>query len=140
MRHSGRDSMRDVFVCDAVRTPIGRFGGALAKVRADDLAAAPIKALMARHSGIDWSALDEVIFGCANQAGEDNRNVARMALLLAGLPDEVPGFTVNRLCASGLEAAVQGARAIRVGEADLVVAGGVESMTRAPWSVAKPPE
>src|SRR5881409_4173974 len=113
--------MRDVCICDAVRTPIGRFGGSLAKVRADDLAAVPIKALMARHPGLDWAEVDEVYFGCANQAGEDNRNVARMALLLAGLPDEVPGVTVNRLCASGLEAAVQGARAIRVGEADLVV-------------------
>src|ERR1700716_1816219 len=130
----------DVFLCDAVRTPIGRYGGALARVRTDDLAAIPIRALMGRNPKVDWSALDEVIFGCANQAGEDNRNVARMALLLAGLPDEVPGFTVNRLCASGLEAAVQGARAIRVGEADLIVAGGVESMTRAPWSVAKPSE
>src|SRR5512140_313919 len=103
-RHSGRDSMRDVFVCDAVRTPIGRFGGSLAKVRVDDLAATPIKALMARHPKLDWSAVDEVYYGCANQAGEDNRNVARMALLLAGLPDSVPGITVNRLCSSGLNA------------------------------------
>src|SRR5471030_3505623 len=126
--------MGDVFVCDAIRTPIGRFGGALAKVRADDLAAAPIKALMARHPGLDWAAVDEVYFGCANQAGEDNRNVARMALLLAGLPESVPGATLNRLCASGLEAAVQAARAIRTGEMEICIAGGVESMTRAPWS------
>src|SRR5450631_597526 len=105
--------MRDVFVCDAVRTPIGRFGGSLAKVRADDLAATPIKALMARHPGLDWADLDEVYFGCANQAGEDNRNVARMALLLAGLPDSIPGITVNRLCASGLNAVGAAAQAIR---------------------------
>src|SRR5256714_13911560 len=104
MRHSGRDSMRDVFVCDAVRTPIGRFGGSLAKVRTDDLAATPIKALVARHPDLDWSEVDEVFFGCANQAGEDNRNVARMALLLAGLPETVPGQTLNPLCASGLDA------------------------------------
>src|SRR5215469_11094132 len=103
-RHSGRKPMRDVFVCDAVRTPIGRFGGSLAKVRTDDLAAAPIKALVAKHQELDWSSLDEVFFGCANQAGEDNRNVARMALLLAGLPESVPGQTLNRLCASGLDA------------------------------------
>src|SRR5262249_47519599 len=103
-RHSGRTTMRDVFICDAVRTPIGRFGGSLAKVRADDLAATPIKALMAKHPKLDWSQVDEVFFGCANQAGEDNRNVARMALLLAGLPDSVPGQTLNRLCASGLDA------------------------------------
>src|SRR3569833_3961265 len=107
--------MRDVFICDAVRTPIGRFGGALAKARADDLAAAPIKALMAKHPKLDWAQVDEVCFGCANQAGEDNRNVARMALLLAGLPDSVPGVTVNRLCASGLDAVGQAARAIRSG-------------------------
>ena len=103
--------MRDVFICDAVRTPIGRYGGALARVRADDLAVAPIKALMARNSKVDWSRLDEVFFGCANQAGEDNRNVARMALLLAGLPDSVPGITVNRLCASGLNAVGEAGRA-----------------------------
>src|ERR1700724_1784386 len=118
MRHSRRRSMRDVrdvYVCDAVRTPIGRFGGALAKVRADDLAATPIKALMARHPKLDWSSLDEVYFGCANQAGEDNRNVARMALLLAGLPDSVPGQTLNRLCASGLDAVGAAGRAIRAG-------------------------
>src|SRR5947199_1688494 len=132
--------MRDVFICDAVRTPIGRFGGSLAKVRADDLAAAPIKALMAKHPNLDWSQVDEVFFGCANQAGEDNRNVARMALLLAGLPDSVPGVTLNRLCASGLEACVQAARAVRLGDMELCVAGGVESMTRAPWVVMKPPD
>src|SRR3982751_167973 len=137
MRHSGRASMRDVFVCDAVRTPIGRFGGSLAKVRADDLAAAPIKALMARHPTLDWSDLDEVYFGCANQAGEDNRNVARMSLLLAGLPVTVPGATVNRLCGSGLQAVIDGARAIAAGDADLVIAGGVESMTRAPLVMPK---
>jgi acetyl-CoA acyltransferase len=130
--------MADVFVCDAVRTPIGRFGGALAKVRADDLAAAPIKALMARHPGLDWSQVDEVYFGCANQAGEDNRNVARMASLLAGFPTTVTGATVNRLCGSSLEAAIQATRAIRCGDASLVIAGGVESMSRAPWVLLKP--
>ena len=129
--------MRDVFLCDAVRTPIGRFGGALAKVRADDLAAIPLKALMARNPKVDWAALDEVAFGCANQAGEDNRNVARMALLLAGLPDSVPGVTLNRLCASGLDAVGQSARAIRSGEIDFALAGGVESMTRAPLVMGK---
>src|SRR5438105_9109399 len=140
MRHSGRDSMRDVFVCDAVRTPIGRFGGSLAKVRADDLAAAPIKALMARHSKLDWSAVDEVYLGGANQAGEDNGNVARMALLLAGLPDTVPGATLNRLCASGLDAVGAAGRAIRSGEIDFAIAGGVESMTRAPFVMGKASE
>src|SRR5713101_9050219 len=130
--------MRDAYICDAARTPIGRYGGALAKVRTDDLAAVPIRALVARNAKADWSRLDDVYFGCANQAGEDNRNVARMALLLAGLPDHVPGVTLNRLCASGLEAAVQAARAIRLGDMELCVAGGVESMTRAPWAVAKP--
>src|SRR3977135_2298463 len=129
--------MGDVFVCDAVRTPIGRFGGSLAKVRTDDLAAAPIKALMARHPKLDWSALDEVYFGCANQAGEDNRNVARMALLLAGLPETVPGATVNRLCASGLDAVGSAARAIRSGEISFAIAGGVESMSRAPLVMGK---
>src|SRR6201994_2482700 len=129
--------MADVFVCDAVRTPIGRFGGSLAKVRADDLAAAPIKALMAKHPNLDWKAVDEVYFGCANQAGEDNRNVARMALLLAGMPDSVPGQTLNRLCASGLDAVGAGARAIRAGEIDFAIAGGVESMTRAPFVMGK---
>src|SRR5262245_43246173 len=133
-------SMRDVFICDAVRTPIGRYGGALAKVRTDDLAAVPIKALMQRHSALDWSRLDEVYLGCANQAGEDNRNVARMALLLAGLPDSIPGVTVNRLCASGLQAVGDAARAIRAGEIDLAIAGGVESMTRAPFVMGKAQE
>ena len=129
--------MREVFICDAVRTPIGRYGGALAKVRTDDLAAVPIRALVARNQEADWSRLDEVIFGCANQAGEDNRNVARMALLLAGLPDSVPGLTVNRLCASGLNAVGDAARAIRAGEVDFAIAGGVESMTRAPFVMGK---
>jgi 3-oxoadipyl-CoA thiolase len=132
--------MRDVFICDAVRTPIGRYGGALAKVRADDLAALPIKALMTRNPKVDWSALDEVFYGCANQAGEDNRNVARMALLLAGLPDSVPGITVNRLCASGLNAVGEAARGIRAGEIDFAIAGGVESMTRAPMVLGKAAE
>jgi 3-oxoadipyl-CoA thiolase len=132
--------MRDVFICDAVRTPIGRYGGALAKVRTDDLAAAPIKALIARNAKADWSRLDEVFFGCANQAGEDNRNVARMGLLLAGLPDTVPGLTINRLCASGLNAVGDAARAIRTGEMDFAIAGGVESMTRAPFVTGKTSE
>jgi len=133
-------SPRDAVIVDGLRTPVGKVRGALAPVRPDDLGGHAIRSLLSRTRIGPSKEIDEVIFGCANQAGEDNRNVARMALLLAGLPDEVPGFTVNRLCASGLEAAVQGARAIRVGEADLVVAGGVESMTRAPWSVAKPSE
>jgi 3-oxoadipyl-CoA thiolase len=128
---------RDVFLCDAVRTPIGRYGGALAKVRADDLAAIPIKALIRRNPNVDWAALDEVVLGCANQAGEDNRNVARMAALLAGLPDHVPGVTVNRLCASGLNAVGDAARAIRSGEIDFAIAGGIESMTRAPFVMGK---
>jgi 3-oxoadipyl-CoA thiolase len=132
--------MRDVFICDAVRTPIGRYGGSLARVRADDLAARPIKALMVRNPKVDWSRLDEVFLGCANQAGEDNRNVARMALLLAGLPDCVPGITLNRLCASGLNAVGEAARAIRSGEIDLAIAGGVESMTRAPLVMGKATE
>jgi 3-oxoadipyl-CoA thiolase len=132
--------MRDVFICDAVRTPIGRYGGSLARVRADDLAARPIQAVMARNPKADWSRLDEVFFGCANQAGEDNRNVARMALLLAGLPDSVPGITVNRLCASGLNAVGEAARAIRSGEIDFAIAGGVESMTRAPLVMGKATE
>src|ERR1043165_8336082 len=123
---------REAFICDAVRTPIGRYGGSLAKVRTDDLAAIPIKALLARHPKIDWEKHEEVYFGCANQAGEDNRNVARMALLLAGLPASVPGVTLNRLCASGLEAVGTAARAIRGGEMEFAIAGGVESMTRAP--------
>jgi len=129
--------MTQAFVCDAVRSPIGRFGGALAAVRTDDLAAHPISALMARNPGVDWAALDDVIYGCANQAGEDNRNVARMASLIAGLPVSVPGATVNRLCGSGLEATSQAARAIRCGEAGFVLAGGVESMSRAPFVMAK---
>ncbi len=128
---------RDVFLCDAVRTPIGRYGGALAKVRTDDLAAVPLKALVKRNPKVDWEAIDEVVFGCANQAGEDNRNVARMALLLAGFPSSVPGVTVNRLCASGLNAVGDAARAIRSGEIELAVAGGVESMTRAPFVMGK---
>jgi 3-oxoadipyl-CoA thiolase len=129
--------MREVFVCDAARTAIGRFGGVLGKVRADDLAAVPITALVARNKKADWSRLDDVFFGCANQAGEDNRNVARMALLLAGLPDSIPGITVNRLCASGLNAVGDAARAIRTGEMDFAIAGGVESMTRAPFVMGK---
>jgi 3-oxoadipyl-CoA thiolase len=131
---------REAFLCDAVRTPIGRYGGALAKVRTDDLAAAPIKALMARNPKVDWEKLEEVYFGCANQAGEDNRNVARMALLLAGLPASVPGITLNRLCASGLEAVGTAARAIRAGEMEFAIAGGVESMTRAPFVQGKAQE
>ncbi|HVV61583.1 MAG TPA: 3-oxoadipyl-CoA thiolase [Pseudolabrys sp.] len=132
--------MRDVFLCDAVRTPIGRYGGSLAKVRTDDLAAIPIKALMARNKKVDWEKVEDVYYGCANQAGEDNRNVARMALLLAGLPQSVPGVTLNRLCASGLEAVGTAARAIRAGEMDLAIAGGVESMTRAPFVQGKAQE
>jgi 3-oxoadipyl-CoA thiolase len=129
--------MTEAFICDTVRTPIGRFGGALAHVRADDLAAVPIKALMARNASVDWGALDEVFLGCANQAGEDNRNVARMAALLSGLPERVPGTTINRLCASGLDAVGTAARAIRSGELEFVIAGGVESMTRAPMVMGK---
>ena len=129
--------MNDVFICDAIRTPFGRYGGALASIRADDLAAIPIRALIDRNPNVDWSAVDDVIYGCANQAGEDNRNVARMALLLAGLPETVPGTTVNRLCGSSLDAIAIGARAIKSGEADLIIAGGVESMSRAPFVLAK---
>jgi 3-oxoadipyl-CoA thiolase len=132
--------MREAFICDTARTPIGRYGGALSKVRTDDLAAIPIRALTRRNPKADWTALDEVVLGCANQAGEDNRNVARMAALLAGLPDSVPGLTVNRLCASGLNAVGDAARAIRAGEAEFVVAGGVESMTRAPFVMGKAAE
>src|ERR1700719_2619463 len=132
--------MPEVFICDAARTPIGRYGGSLAKVRTDDLAAVPIKALVARNPKVDWSALDEVYFGCANQAGEDNRNVARMALLLAGLPVQIPGITINRLCASGLDAVGGAARAIRAGDIDMAIAGGVESMTRAPFVMGKAQE
>jgi hypothetical protein len=130
----------EAFVCDAVRTPIGRYAGALAPVRTDDLAAIPIKALLARHAGVDWGAVDDVWYGCANQAGEDNRNVARMAALLAGLPVDVPGTTINRLCGSGLDALGSAARAIRAGEAELAIAGGVESMSRAPFVMAKATE
>ncbi len=129
--------MRDAFICDALRTPIGRYGGALAAVRTDDLGAVPIKALIARHRDVDWARLDDVIYGCANQAGEDNRNVARMAALLAGLPTDVPGLTLNRLCGSGLDAVASAARMIRTGEAELVIAGGVESMSRAPFVIGK---
>src|SRR5207248_4495682 len=129
--------MNDAYICDAIRTPFGRYGGALASIRADDLAAIPIKALVDRNPKVDWGALDDVIYGCANQAGEDNRNVARMALLLAGLPVEVTGATVNRLCGSSLEAISLAARAIKSGEASLVIAGGVESMSRAPFVIAK---
>jgi 3-oxoadipyl-CoA thiolase len=129
--------MTEAFICDALRTPIGRYGGGLAGVRTDDLATLPIKAIMERHGSADWEAVDDVIYGCANQAGEDNRNVARMALLLAGLPASVPGSTVNRLCGSGMDAAVQAARAIRLGEASLAIAGGVESMSRSPFVLPK---
>jgi len=129
--------MTNAYICDAIRTPIGRYGGSLAAVRTDDLAAIPIAALMARNARVDWSALDDVTFGCANQAGEDNRNVARMALLLAGLPKEVPGSTVNRLCGSSMDAVAVASRAIKSGEADLVIAGGVESMSRAPFVAGK---
>ena len=129
--------MTEAFVCDAIRTPIGRYGGALSTIRADDLAALPIAALIERNPGVDWAAVDDVILGCANQAGEDNRNVARMAALLAGLPQSVGGITVNRLCASGLEAVGSAARAIRSGDADLLIAGGAESMSRAPFVMPK---
>jgi 3-oxoadipyl-CoA thiolase len=129
--------MKHAFICDAVRTPIGRYGGALATVRADDLATAPLRALIARNRQADWSQLDDVILGCANQAGEDNRNVARMALLLAGLPDSIPGVTVNRLCGSGMDAVGSAARAIAAGEIEFAIAGGVESMSRAPFVTGK---
>ena len=129
--------MQDAYIVDAIRTPIGRYGGALKDLRADDLGAIPIRELMRRHPEVDWNAVDDVIYGCANQAGEDNRNVARMAALLAGLPQEVPGSTVNRLCGSGLDAVGSAARAIRSGEARLLIAGGVESMTRAPFVMGK---
>ena len=128
--------MTEAFICDYIRTPIGRYGGALSTVRADDLGAVPLRALMARNA-MDWAAVDEVIFGCANQAGEDNRNVARMSALLAGLPTSVPGTTINRLCGSGMDAVITAARAIRAGEMDLVIAGGVESMSRAPFVMPK---
>lgn len=129
--------MTNVYICDYIRTPIGRFGGALAQVRADDLGAVPLRALAGRNPGMDLAAIDEVYYGCANQAGEDNRNVARMSLLLAGYPDVVPGTTMNRLCGSGMDAVIAGARAIKAGESDLVIAGGVESMTRAPFVLPK---
>ena len=129
--------MTDVFICDGIRTPIGRYGGALAAVRTDDLAAIPIKALMQRNPGVDWSAVDDLMLGCANQSGEDNRNVARMAALLAGLPQEVPASTINRLCGSGMNAVGLCANTIVSGEADLMIAGGVESMSRAPFVIAK---
>lgn len=129
--------MSEAFICDAVRTPVGRYGGALSGVRADDLAAVPLAALMARNPSVDWAGVDDIILGCANQAGEDNRNVARMAGLLAGLPIEVPGTTVNRLCGSGMDAIGLAARTIRAGDGDLLLAGGVESMSRAPFVVAK---
>jgi len=133
----GQKTLKSAYLCDYIRTPIGRFGGSLASVRTDDLAAVPIAALMARNTAIDWEAVDEVVMGCANQAGEDNRNVARMASLLAGLPTSVPACTVNRLCASGLNAVVDAARAIKAGEADLIIAAGVESMSRAPFVMPK---
>jgi len=129
--------MTEVYICDYIRTPIGRFGGALASVRADDLGAVPLRALLERNPGLDPMAIDEVIFGCANQAGEDNRNVARMSALLAGYPVEVPGTTMNRLCGSGMDAVITAARAIKAGEADLIIAGGVESMSRAPFVMPK---
>ena len=129
--------MSEAFICDAIRTPFGRYGGSLSSVRADDLGAIPIKALMERNAGVDWGAVDDVVYGCANQAGEDNRNVARMALLLAGIPQEVPGATVNRLCGSSMDAIGVATRAIKCGEASLMIAGGVESMSRAPFVMSK---
>ncbi|HFQ15337.1 MAG TPA: 3-oxoadipyl-CoA thiolase, partial [Rhodobacteraceae bacterium] len=129
--------MPEAFICDALRTPIGRYGGALAGVRTDDLAALPLQGLLERAPALDPAAIDDVLMGCANQAGEDNRNVARMALLLAGLPETVPGATINRLCGSGMDAVGQAARAIRAGEAELLLAGGVESMSRAPFVIPK---
>ena len=132
--------MAEAFICDYVRTPIGRYAGSLKDVRADDLGAHPLRILMERNTGVDWAAVDDCIFGCANQAGEDNRNVARMSLLLAGLPPVVPGSTINRLCGSGLDAVGTAARAIRSGDATLMLAGGVESMTRAPFVMGKSTE
>ena len=129
--------MSSVYICDAIRTPFGRYAGALSAVRTDDLAALPIRALMSRNPSADWARLDDVIYGCANQAGEDNRNVSRMALLLAGLPKEIPGTTINRLCGSSLDAIAIAARAIKSGEASLAIAGGVESMSRAPFVMGK---
>ncbi|MEP3278420.1 MAG: 3-oxoadipyl-CoA thiolase [Stappiaceae bacterium] len=129
--------MQDAFICDFIRTPIGRYGGSLSSIRTDNLAAVPIKALMARNASVDWGAVDDLIYGCANQAGEDNRNVARLSLLIAGLPQNVPGTTINRLCGSGMDAVLMGARAIQTGDADLVISGGVESMSRAPFVMPK---
>lgn len=129
--------MTEAYICDYVRTPIGRFGGALSAVRPDDLGAVPLRALMARNPGVDWEAVDDLIYGCANQAGEDNRNVGRMSLLLAGLPITIPGTTINRLCGSGMDAVIMAARAIKAGEAELMIAGGVESMSRAPFVMPK---
>src|SRR5579872_4427916 len=136
----GRHAMADAYICDFARTPIGRYGGALKDVRTDDLAAHPMRVLQQRNGSVDWEQLDDVIYGCANQAGEDNRNVARMALLLAGLPAKIPGATINRLCGSGLDAVGTAARAIRAGDAELMIAGGVESMTRAPFVMGKATE
>ena len=130
-------STRHAYICDAIRTPIGRYNGSLASIRPDDLGALPLKALMERNKQVDWALVDELYYGCANQAGEDNRNVGRMALLLAGLPDTTPAATVNRLCGSGLDAVAIASRAIKSGDADLVIAGGVESMTRAPFVMGK---
>ncbi len=129
--------MTEVFICDYIRTPVGRYGGSLSSVRADDLGAIPLKALVQRNSAVDWEAVDDVVFGCANQAGEDNRNVARMSLLLAGLPVSISGTTINRLCGSGMDAVITAARAIKSGEAELMIAGGVESMSRAPFIMPK---
>ncbi|HEY5776220.1 MAG TPA: beta-ketoacyl synthase N-terminal-like domain-containing protein, partial [Xanthomonadales bacterium] len=129
--------MTEAYLCDAIRTPIGRYGGSLSTIRADDLGAIPIRALIDRNDRLDWTAVDDVYYGCANQAGEDNRNVARMSALLAGLPESVPAMTLNRLCGSGMDAVGSAARAIRCGEAQLVVAGGVESMSRAPFVMPK---
>ncbi|TIU70132.1 MAG: 3-oxoadipyl-CoA thiolase, partial [Mesorhizobium sp.] len=129
--------MAEAYICDYIRTPIGRFGGSLSSIRTDDLGAIPLRALVERNPGIDWAAVDDVVYGCANQAGEDNRNVARMALLLAGLPKEVSGSTVNRLCGSGMDAIIIAARAIKAGEAELMISGGVESMSRAPFVMPK---
>ncbi|RWD28334.1 MAG: 3-oxoadipyl-CoA thiolase, partial [Mesorhizobium sp.] len=129
--------MNEAFICDYIRTPIGRFGGSLSSVRADDLGAIPLRALVERNQGLDWAAVDDLVYGCANQAGEDNRNVARMALLLAGLPQDIPGSTVNRLCGSGMDAVTIAARAIKSGDAELMIAGGVESMSRAPFVMPK---
>ena len=133
----GNDDMNEAYICDYIRTPIGRFGGGLSSVRTDDLAAIPLKALQQRNLNVDWIAVDEVYMGCANQAGEDNRNVARMATLLAGLPDTIPGTTINRLCGSGMDAIIMAARAIKAGEIDIAIAAGVESMSRAPFVMPK---